>query len=146
MSCPLSGPTEAAFLLGSETATNYPLTAIHTVNLIDCPVANYGLGVLMIIGWEWIVVVGVLLIFFLWGPSRIPQLARAIGQTRKELDVASNELTSPIQGRSSPVGADDALVETGKKLGINTEGKTRNEISEEIVRKANVSKATNSSV
>ena len=37
-------------------------------------------------GWEWIVIAGVLIVFFLWGPNKIPDLARAIGQARREFE------------------------------------------------------------
>ena len=102
-------------------------------------------------GWEWIVIAGVLIVFFLWGPNKIPDLARAIGRARGEFERASKELTNPLEapvsGSSSApgpapsmTGADDTLVATAKKLGIVTEGKTRDEISDEILQKANASK------
>ena len=93
-------------------------------------------------GWEWIVIVGVVVVFLLWGPNKIPQLARAIGQARKEFDKASKELTSPTtEEKPAPVSADDTLISTAKKLGIATEGKTRDEISREIVQKAGSSES-----
>ncbi|WP_455285129.1 twin-arginine translocase TatA/TatE family subunit [[Eubacterium] cellulosolvens] len=94
-----------------------------------------------IIGWEWIVIVGVVVIVFLWGPRKIPQLARAVGQARKEFDRGSNESTSPGEERRVATGPDDALIDTARKLGIATEGKTKDEISKEIVEKASASKA-----
>lgn len=94
-------------------------------------------------GWEWIVIVGVLVVFFLWGPSKIPQLAKAIGQARREFDKASKELTTlPTEERPAATSADDTLIDTAKKLGIATEGKTRDEISQEIIQKASASKTT----
>jgi sec-independent protein translocase protein TatA len=99
-----------------------------------------------ITGYEWIVVVGVLVVFFLWGPSKIPQLAKAIGQARREFDKASKELTTlPGEEKPASTSADDALIDTAKKLGITTEGKTRDEVSKEIVQKASASKSTSSS-
>jgi sec-independent protein translocase protein TatA len=106
-------------------------------------------------GWEWIVIAGVLIVFFLWGPNKIPDLARAIGRARGEFERASKELTNPLEAPipgsvpgtvSSPgatpsmTGADDALITTAKRLGITTEGKTRDEISDEILQKANANK------
>ncbi len=94
-------------------------------------------------GWEWIVIIGVLVVFFLWGPSKIPQLARAIGQARREFDKASKEIVMPsTEERPVASSADDTLLETAKKLGISTGGKTREEISREIVEKASVAKST----
>jgi sec-independent protein translocase protein TatA len=94
-----------------------------------------------IVGWEWIVVIGVIVIFFLWGPTKIPQLARAIGQVRKEFNRGSEESTSPSEERPVATGPGDALIDTAKRLGIATEGKTTDEISKEIVEKASASKA-----
>jgi len=94
-------------------------------------------------GWEWIIIAGVLVVFFLWGPNKIPQLARAIGQARREFDKASKELTTlPGEEKPTVVSADDTLIDTAKKLGIATEGKTRDEISREIVQKASTTKTT----
>ena len=101
--------------------------------------------------WEWTVIVGVLLVLFLWGPNKIPDLARAIGRARREFERASKELTNPLEAPvSTPVstisstpsmtGSDDTLVATAKELGISTVGKTRDEISNEILQKANANK------
>jgi sec-independent protein translocase protein TatA len=102
-------------------------------------------------GWEWIIIAGVLIVFFLWGPNKIPDLARAIGQARREFDKASKEITNPLEAPVSsssspgmaipaPTSADDALISTAKKLNVATEGKTRDEISSEILKKANENK------
>ena len=107
-------------------------------------------------GWEWIVIAGVLIVFFLWGPNKIPDLARAIGRARGEFERASKELPNPVEApvsgsASAPVptasvtGADDALIATAKKLGITTEGKTRDEISDEILQEASARKTADSS-
>jgi sec-independent protein translocase protein TatA len=104
-------------------------------------------------GYEWIIVAGVLIVFFLWGPNKIPDLARAIGQAKREFDTASKELTNPLASgpasgpawTSAPTqpmtSADDALITTAKKLGITTEGKNRDEISNEILQKASANKS-----
>ena len=93
-----------------------------------------------LIGWEWIVIVAVIIIFFMWGPSRIPQLGRALGQVRKEFNRGSKE-ASLGEDRPAPTSPGDALIDTAKKLGIATEGKTKDEISKEIVDKASPSNA-----
>lgn len=97
---------------------------------------------LPIAGWEWIVVIIVVLVFLLWGPQKIPQLARALGQARKEFDKASKEgeqlaseiVRPPRPAQPSPVPSEDqTLIEIAKKLGIETEGKTRNQILNEVL-------------
>jgi len=70
--------------------------------------------------------------FSFGGPKRIPDLARAIGQARGEFERASREYVNPAATVSAPT-SDDILIETAKKLGINTEGKTKEQISQEII-------------
>jgi sec-independent protein translocase protein TatA len=103
--------------------------------------------------WELTIFAGVLIVFFLWGPNKLPDLARANGRAKREFDRASEELTnppetSPIDKGSGPAWAsaptspetssDDVLIATANRLGIITEGKTRDEISNEILQKTDV--------
>ncbi|MBI3858793.1 MAG: twin-arginine translocase TatA/TatE family subunit [Thaumarchaeota archaeon] len=89
-----------------------------------------------------IIVIGVILVvIFLWGPSKIPELARALGRAKKEFDTASKEVGSSLSMDSGPQPAapktgDQVLVETAREMGISTEGKTREQISREIVEKS----------
>ncbi len=100
--------------------------------------------------WEWIVIAGVFIGLLFWGGNKIPDLARTIGRAKREFDAAYKQLTNPIEEPASGQGAprtpaptspetssDDVLVTTAKKLGITTEGKTREEISNEILQRAN---------
>jgi Sec-independent protein translocase protein TatA len=60
-------------------------------------------------------IAAIILVFFLWGPQKIPELARMVAQARKEFDNASRELqkvsagiqngTSPFLQPSSPAQA-----------------------------------------
>ncbi len=88
---------------------------------------------------ELIVIAVVVIVFLLMGPKKIPELARSLGLARKEFakGVSESSAVSPdsAEKRPSPSG-EAALVETAKKLGIGTEGRTSSEISDEIVRKA----------
>ncbi len=82
-----------------------------------------------------LVILGVLVVILIWGPSKIPELARAVGRARKEFDDASKGVVQPATP-SSTVATSDPLVDTARKLGISTQGKTREEISDEIVKTA----------
>jgi sec-independent protein translocase protein TatA len=83
-----------------------------------------------------LLVLGVVAVILIWGPSKIPELARSIGRARKEFDDASRGLVQPTSSASPSALSSDNLVDTAHRLGINTEGKTRQQISDEIVQHA----------
>jgi len=90
-----------------------------------------------IVGYEAIVIGIIVVVIFVWGPNKIPEIARGLGRARREFDEASKgitggTITSPRVESVTP----DPLVETAQRLGISTAGKTRQEISDEIVRTA----------
>jgi sec-independent protein translocase protein TatA len=97
---------------------------------------------------QWIIIGVIVIVIFLWGPQKIPDLAKAIGRARREFEEASHEVGGSISGIGSGVSSaparavapdmsgDQALVEAARGLGITTEGKTRAQISQEIVAKA----------
>jgi len=105
---------------------------------------------------QWIVIGIVVLALLLWGPNKIPELAASIGKARREFDTARKSLEDPMQAllqtatQSPPTqgaptaatpaqvesSADALLVQTAKEMGIATEGKTREQISSEIVSRA----------
>jgi sec-independent protein translocase protein TatA len=98
----------------------------------------------MLEGWEWIIIGVVAIVIIMWGPAKIPQFARALGQAKGEFKKASKEFNNaanaeaPISTNAAPIPAqtmktkDEMLLETAQKLGIPTEGKTRDQLSEEI--------------
>ena len=88
---------------------------------------------------EWIIIGVIVVVILLWGPKKIPEFARSIGRARKEFDEAKKEMENPseappqsgtAQAQSSP---EDILLQTARRMGISTEGKTREQISNEIV-------------
>ena len=92
-----------------------------------------------------LIIIGVIVVVvLLWGPKKIPEFARSIGLAKKEFDQAKKEAqnigTTMIDRATAPVSstptADDQLIETARRLGISTEGKTSQQISEEIVTRA----------
>ena len=102
----------------------------------------------MLEGWEWIIIGVVAIVIIMWGPAKIPQFARALGQAKGEFKKASTEFNNAANADAmastnatpavAPVAAqtiktkDEMLLETAQKLGIPTEGKTREQLSEEI--------------
>jgi len=89
---------------------------------------------------QWIIIGVIVIAIFLWGPQKIPDLAKAIGRARREFDQASKEVNNAVTGQLQPgpaagpqKSADQILIETATALGIHTEGKTREQISQEII-------------
>jgi len=106
------------------------------------------LGAVMAIqGIEWIVVAVIVLVLFLWGPEKLPKIARSVGQAKKEFEKASRGLeeelaraasAQPSAGSpsSSALASDDKLLEVARALNIPTEGRTRDEIAKDIIEKS----------
>jgi sec-independent protein translocase protein TatA len=98
---------------------------------------------LAIEGFELLAIVAALAIIFLWGPSKLPEMARSIGQAKREFDQASKEVSSlanpssllTLQTSTSTnvQPPQDPIVVAAKSLGISTEGKTKEELAREIV-------------
>ena len=89
-------------------------------------------------GYEWLVVVAVIIIIFLWGPQKLPELARSVGLARKEFEKASKEASGAISEANNPATQPvvDPLLVAAKELGISTEGKTKEEIAKAIAEKS----------
>lgn len=93
----------------------------------------------------WVLVLAA--IIFLFGSNKIPQFARAIGQARREFESGwkgiSNEImtaTAPPVQASVPVrelSPTDPLVVACRNEGIDTTGKTREQLSAELAWKLN---------
>ncbi len=92
----------------------------------------------------WILILAV--IVFLFGASKIPGLARAFGQARKEYDKASKGDSTGTDTQSSPsvvssgsgtLSPDDPLLVAAQREGIQTVGKTREQIASELSWKLN---------
>ena len=103
-----------------------------------------------LVGYDLLVVVGVLLVVFLWGPQKLPEMARSIGQAKREFERAAKEVSSitttspgtsfPTVATSSPGTTEsipqDPIIVAAKSLGIVTEGKTKEAIAKEIAAKS----------
>ena len=113
---------------------------------------------------QWILIATVAVVFLMWGPKKIPELARSLGLARKEVQGVSQTVQDartklqnpealldslaaepeqsiqPLQSQSPPpiVSAaekpgDGTLLDTARRLGISTAGKTRDQISQEML-------------
>jgi len=98
---------------------------------------------LALVGYEWLIVVGILLVVFLWGPQKLPELAKSIGLAKKEFEKAAKEVsTSPTTtpgAATTPAAqtaATDPLIVAARSLGITTEGKTKEQIAKDIADKS----------
>jgi len=95
----------------------------------------------------WLLIV--VLVVFLFGASKIPGLAKAFGQARKEYDKAakvegtstpampSQNVPASETGSTSFPSLDDPLVAAAQREGIQTTGKTREQIASELSWKLN---------
>ncbi len=106
----------------------------------------------MLEGWEWLIIGVVAIVNIMWGPAKIPEFAKALGRAKGEFSKASKEFTdaatmtanAPAAPASAPAAAptpalkskDEVLLETAHNLGIETDGKTREQIAEEVSIKA----------
>jgi Sec-independent protein translocase protein TatA len=88
-------------------------------------------------GVEWILVGAVAIVILVWGPNTIPKIARTIAQARREFELAQKELINPepLTTKPSPM-SDEDLILKARSLGIMTLGKTREDLTAELSKKA----------
>jgi len=84
-----------------------------------------------------LVIIGIIIVVVVvMGPKRIPELARALGSAKKEFNAGAAATPQATgAGMAGATAGEDDLMVAARKLGISTEGKTREQISAEIVRK-----------
>jgi sec-independent protein translocase protein TatA len=99
---------------------------------------------LALVGFEAIIVVVILAAVFLWGPQKLPQMARSVALAKREFEKASKEIASPssdsppLASTASPIASSpEPLLVAAQALGISTEGKTKEQIAKEIAARTN---------
>ena len=92
---------------------------------------------LALLGSEGLIIAIILVILFLWGPSKLPEMARSIGQAKREFEKAAKEVSAAANTSTVTTESvtQDPIVVAAKSLGIATEGKTKEELATEIVAK-----------
>lgn len=95
-------------------------------------------------GAEWILVAVIVVVLILWDPGKIPKIARALGEMKREFEKASQEFQEGLTAaegeavEKSTAASDEKLLEVARNLGIETQGKTREEVARAILEKAGV--------
>ncbi len=90
--------------------------------------------------WEWIILLIIVALLLLFGPSKLPEFARSIGramgefrrgkaQVERELrdELLREEVAEPVAGR-------EAVVRAAKELGVPTDGRELGEIKLDIAK------------
>ena len=81
--------------------------------------------------WEIALILAIVLIIF--GPKKLPELAKSIGDAIKQYRQASEgKISTSPSIAVTRTQETNLLLETAKKLGIKTQGKTMEHISNEI--------------
>ncbi len=104
------------------------------VSYVEGDEKMFGLG-----PWEIAAILIVVLLIF--GPKKLPELARALGKAIHEYRAASAGIitekeTTKKNEKEEKEEMEKTLLETAEKLGIETEGKSIEEIAKEIALKA----------
>ena len=94
------------------------------------------LAPLLLQGSEWLIVI-VIVVVLIFGASRIPSLAKSLGRASGEFQKGKVESEIELQklkeGGNAPQASDhDKLLKAAWELGISTEGKTDDQIREEV--------------
>jgi sec-independent protein translocase protein TatA len=90
---------------------------------------------LAIEGYEALSIVLILVVLFIWGPQKLPEMAKAIGEAKREFERAAREMSSAASATVIPTNEVpyDPIITAAKSLGISTEGKTKPELTKEIL-------------
>jgi len=79
----------------------------------------------------------ILIAIILFGPQKIPELARSLGQAVRIFREEASRLTEPVKTtpEREEKSGESELVKIAKTLGIETEGKSEEELKAEISKK-----------
>lgn len=76
------------------------------------------------------------IILLLFGGKKLPELARSMGSAIREYNMASREPSKYVASRAKTKEEEDrdSILITARQLGIETEGRSINEIAKDIVK------------
>ena len=86
---------------------------------------------------EWFIIAVIVTVLILWDPGKIPKIAKAIAEAKREYEKAVASLDEQLileEGEEHLTG-DEKILEIAGELGIQTEERTREEIVKEILEK-----------
>lgn len=87
------------------------------------------------LGWQEVVLILAILLF-VFGPTKLPQIARELGKAWREFSKASSSImeaaSPPTTSTSEEIEESKAIVDMARNLDIDTKGKTIKQITEEI--------------
>jgi len=87
-------------------------------------------------GQELLVILIAIVIILIWGPSKLPSLARGMGEAIREFrKAASGAAEEEVRRVEKKEEIDQKIIEMARSLGISTEGKTKEQILDEINKK-----------
>lgn len=96
-----------------------------------------GLGFLPTMGgYEWLIILLIILILF--GAKKLPELARGLGEAIREFRRASQ---GEVSERALSSMSEDKVIKLAKELGIDVEGKSKEEIVKQIIDEVSKSRA-----
>ena len=89
------------------------------------------------LGMPEIVIILLVVVVLLFGAKKLPELARSLGRAKGEFEKGKMEIEKEMSEESktdTPKKEDRGVVKAAKELGIETEGKTEEELKEEIAK------------
>ena len=89
---------------------------------------------------EWLIIAVIVTVLVLWDPEKIPKIVRAIAEAKREYEEAVASLSEQLSSEEGEeyLTGDEKILEIAGELGIQTEGRTREEVVKEILEKLGV--------
>ena len=88
-------------------------------------------------GLEWIILLIALVVIFAFGGKKLPELARSLGRAKGEFERGKMEIERELRDeRSKDLKKEEGdIVKAAQDLGIDTQGKSEEELKKEIKEK-----------